>query len=243
MVKSFHSIALTLEEITPVILAKAKKEIDDSGITKPNALLQEQSFLDLKWKNPTLMLDGEPSLHLESKEGDPVVFLLLQRMHIEAEKSEAQGRHQIWPLSEAANSVPVDPHAELVSGALQLHCRIALPQLPSMLKDVKVVLHIKANPGDLKPSTDMGAAIPIPGIRDLIQKAFESKLRQAQTDSAEHKQVELTAVTDKINTLPDALKQCKIKDVKIITRKNPEGLVASAELEGDLSLLDQDIKP
>ena len=237
MVRSTHSLSLTLAEITPVIVAKARKEIEDSGICKPNALLQEQSFLDLHWKNPTLCLDGQPSLVLESKEGDPVVFLLLQPMHIEAEKSEAQGRHQIWPLSEAANSVTVDPHASLVSGSLQLHVRIDLPSMPTQLKDLRIVLHIMANPGDLKPATDIGSAIPIPGIRDLIQAAFKSKLTSAQTEKAEHKQVDLSAVTDKVKELPEALQQCKIRDVKIITKKNPDGIVASAELDGDLSLL------
>ena len=237
MVKSTHSILLSLQEITPLILAKASKEIEESGITKPNALLQEQSFLDLKWKNPTLVLDGPPSLVLESHEGDPAVFLLLQPMHIEAEKTEAQGRHQIWPLSEVANSVTVDPHASLVSGSLQLHCRVELPSQATQLKDLRLVLHIMANPGDLKPATDIGSAIPVPGVRDLIQNAFISKLKSAQTDKAEHKQVELTAVTDKIKTLPEALQQCKISDVHITTKKNPDGISASATLDGDLSLL------
>ena len=238
MVRSTHSIAMTLQEITPLIIAKASKEIEESGITKPNALLQEQSFLDLHWRNPTLCLDGPPTLVLESKEGDPVVFLLLQPMHIEAEKSEAQGRHQMWPLSEAANSVTVDPHASLVSGSLQLHCRIALPSLPTQLKDLRIVLHIMANPGDLKPTTDIGSAIPIPGVRDLIQRAFVSKLQSAQTDKAEHKQVDISAVNEKVSSLPEALQQCKIRDVKIITKKNPDGILASAELDGDLSLLE-----
>lgn len=236
MVRSVHQIYMTLDEIRPLILAKATKEIEDSGITKPNALLKEQSFLDLKWKNPTLVLDGSPTLTLESKEGDPVVFLLLQPMHIEAEKTESQLRHQIWPLT--SDSVSVDAHASLVTGSLQLHCRIDLPSTPTQLKDLSIVLHIKANPFNLTPATDMGSAIPIPGVRDLIQSAFISKLKSAQTEQAEHKQVELTAVKDKIKTLPEALQQTKISDVKIITKKNPDGIEASATLNGDLSLLD-----
>jgi len=237
MVRSTHSILLSLEEISPLILTKASKEIKDSGITEPNALVQDQSFLDLKWKNPTLVLDGSPSLLLESREGDPVVFLLLQPMHIEAEKSEAQGRHQMWPLNEATNSVTVDPHAALVSGSLQLHCRLDLPSVPTQLKDLRIVLHIMANPTDLKPATDMGSVVPIPGIRDLIQRAFIAKLKSAQSE-VEHKQVEVTAVADKIKTLPEALQLTKISEVKIITKKNPDGISASAMLEGDLSLVD-----
>jgi len=229
---------MTLEEIAPLIIAKASAELEESGITKPNALLKEQTFLDQHWKDPVLVLDGKPSLVLESREGDPAVFLLLQPMHIEAEKSEAKGRTKMWPLSEATQQQTVDEHAQLISGSLHIHCRIALPNVPTQLKDVRIVLHIMAAPAQLKPETDMGTALPIPGVRDIVQKVFESKLKDAESDNKQHKQIEITAVTKKIKSLPEALQQAKVKDVKIITKKSPDGIVASAELAGDLSLLD-----
>ena len=204
MVRSTHTVTIALTELAPLIKKKMAAQIKEQKFDQPNELVKEQKFLDQHWKNPTVVFEGEPSIVMESKEGDMPVFLIMQPIHLEAEKTEAQGRTRIWPLSEATKQITVDPHDELFSGSLHLHARLEVPKAPTALKDLKLVLHIIAAPSDLKAGTEVGGIVPIPGVRELIQKGYESMLSKAEVDKKEYKTVELTAVSDKIKELNTA---------------------------------------
>ena len=240
MVKSSHTVTVTLAELAPLLVKKAAKAIKEQKLDQPNELVKEQKFLDQHWKNPTVVFEGEPTVVLESKEGDLPVFLLMQPIHLEAEKTEAQGRTRIWPLSEATQQVTVDAHDQLFSGSLHLHARLEIPKQPTALKDLKIVLHIIAAPAGLKSETQVGGIVPIPGVRELIQKGYETILSKAEEEKREYKTVELTAVSDKIKELNNALQEAKLANLRLVTRRQPDGILMSFDLEGDLNLLDTD---
>ena len=240
MVKSTHTITMTLAELGPLIIRKANAAIAEQKLDQPNALVKEQKFLDQHWRNPVVVFEGEPKVQLESHEGDLPVFLLMQPIHLEAEKTEAQGRTRMWPLSEATNQVTVDPHDQLFSGSLHIHARMEIPKQPTKLKDLTMVLHIIAAPSGLKSETEVGGIVPIPGVRDLIQKGYEAILSKAEEEKREYKTVELNTVSDKVKELNQALQEAKLANVRLVTRRQPDGILLSFDLEGDLNLLDKD---
>ena len=200
--------------VPPLIIA--------SGITQPNKIIGEFNLLDVHYVNPILVLDGAPRLLVSSQPGQNAVVEIFQAIHLEAEKKEARFRHNIWPLTHAGDLETVDPHQHLVAGSIHLTGTVTVQGVPGALNTLKLIVHYDAKLVELSPEIDLGQAIPIPGIRDVIQHYFVDKLKsvQGKTDT-----MEITQFNEKVAALSPEVQSSSVNSLNILTGDNSDSII------------------
>jgi hypothetical protein len=185
--------------------------------------------------NPTLVLDGNPTLHISSQPGQDAVVEIYQAVHLEAEKKEARFRHNIWPLTHVGQLETVDPHQHLVAGSVHLTATVTMQGVPGALNTLKPIVHYDAKPVELSPEIDLGQAIPIPGIRDVIQHYFVDKLRSVE---GKEDTVEITQFQEKVAALSPEVQSSTVNSLAVVTGDNSDGIIirvsGSAEMKTEL---------
>ena len=158
-----------------------------------------------------------------------------QAIHLEAEKKEARFRHNIWPLSHAGDLETVDPHQRLVAGSVHLTATVTVQGVPGVLNTLKPTLQYDAMPVELSPEIDLGQAIPIPVIRDVIQHFFVEKLKSVEGKADI---VEITQFQEKVAALSPKVQSSTVNSLSILTRENSDGIIihvsGSAEVKTEL---------
>ena len=219
------SVELSLDELRPLLIPQVQQAITDSQLTQPNAVVKGFNIADQHYQNPILLLDpNQLQLSCESEAGQPIALLIVQPVVIEAHKKEARIRHAVFPLTHAGQLETVDEHAKLVSGNINIHATADPLPTGQKLSDVKLTLHFHAQAVQLKPEIDLGQALPIPGVKDIIQGKFKEQLEKAQ-EKTQQKEV-VYGLGDKV---PEQYKNAVLNKAEVNTNASKNGVVVEIE--------------
>lgn len=118
----------------------------------------------------------------------------------------------------------VDEHAKLASGTVHIHASMDPVPSGAKLADTTLTLQLLMQAVDLKPEIDLGQAVPLPGIRDIIQNKFKEKL-----DEAKQKTQDKTVVVKLGDKVPEEYKTATLSKAEAKTNAGKNGIVVEIE--------------
>lgn len=221
-----------LAEIKEMLITKVREGLQEQKITTPGGTIDDFTLLTQSFKQPTVVCDGEASVVLKSQDGEPVVMVVRQPIHLEAQKSKLNGVHDISlkELSHAFDKTVSDEHFRLANGQIEIEIMITAPRQPVSLGLLDIRAYVKGHAAQMTPVTDLGDAIPLPGIRDIIQSKFLDKLHSAEND-VKRQEIPLDELNSKLKTLPGEVKGAKVNKIQSITNTAKQSFTITAAVD------------
>jgi len=221
-----------LADIKSLLIEKVRDGLKEAKVTEPGGVVDDFTLVTQSFKTPTIVYNGEAILSMKSASGEPVILLITQPIKLEAQKQEMTGMKElsISELTHALDKKTVDEHFLLATGTIEIEIMITAPRTPCPLKDLKIKAYVKGNAANMTPQTNLGEAIPIPGISDLIQKKFVDKLHSSEKD-AQKKEIDIEALDEKLKTLPPQLNDAQVTQIKSITDKTASSFTITATIQ------------
>jgi len=223
-----------IDEIKDMLVTKVREGLKEQKITVPGGTIDDFSLLTQSFVSPTVVCDGDATVSLKSKNGEPVVMVVHQPIYLEAQKKKMNGVHDISlkELSHALDKTVSDEHFRLANGQIEIEIMITAPRQPCPLGELDVRAYVKGHAAQMTPLTDLGDAIPLPGIRDIIQNKFIDKLRSAETD-VKRQEIPLDELNSKLKSLPGDVKGANVNKIQSITNttNNSFSITATVDLQ------------
>jgi len=223
---------LFLNEIKPMLVQKVLEGLREQKITVPGGIIDDFTLVTESFKKPTVVCDGEASVVFKSKDGEPVVMIVRQPIHLEAQKMKMNGVHDLSlkELSHALDKTVSDDHFRLANGQIEIEILITAARQPIALSQLDVRASVRGHAAQMTPLTDLGDAIPLPGIRDIIQSKFIDKLRSAETD-VKKQEIPLDELNQKLKSLPPEVQGAKCNKIQSITNTGNQSFTITATVD------------
>ena len=219
------SVEVSLDELRPLVIQQVQQAVAELKLTEPNEVVQRFNVADQHYQNPVVPLDvTQLQLACESEPNQPIALLIRQPVLIEAHKKEARGRHKLFPLTHVGNFETADEHAKLASGTINIHATVQPPPAQTKLSDAQLTINLVIQAVDLQPETDLGQALPIPVVRDMIQDKFKEKLTNAQ-----QRREETNVVVGLGDKVPEQYKIAVLNSATATTNQGKNGVVVQIE--------------
>lgn len=221
-----------INDIKDMLVEKVRDGLREQKITVPGGVIDDFTLVTQSFVKPAVVCDGDASVVLKSKDGEPVIMVVRQPIHLEAQKKTMQGVHDLSlkELSHALDKTVSDEHFRLATGQIEIEIMITAPRQPCTLGELDIRAYVKGHAAQMTPLTDLGDAIPVPGIRDIIQAKFIDKLRSAETD-VKRQEIPLDDLNEKLKTLPQEVKGAKVNKIQSVTNTTNQSFSITATVD------------